>query len=467
MLTYDVDVWSIRKRADRAKPHQVRWRVGPNTFGKSFKLSTQADGRRTELLAALRDRQPFDTESGLPEAELKELLAPTWYAHARAYVAMKWPTVSAKHRASIADALATLTPALVTDTRGAPKPRVLRAALYSWAFRLCHDSEEKWKPRTELETPPEHIAAALNWIERKSLKITDLNTPSVLRSALHALSLKTDGKAAAANTVNRKVPIFSNALRYAVECELLTTIPLDKVDWTAPETDDEIDFRYVPGAGLSKRLIDATVEQGARGEHLRAFFGCLYYAAMRPAEVTDLRKSACHLPDEGWGELVFGASTPRVGSAWTDTGESFDTRGLKRRARKATRSVPIPPVLVRIVREHIETYGVAEDGRLFRASRGGHLLSKEYGEIWKAARLSVLSEADAATPLAEKPYSLRHAGVSLWLTSGVAPAEVARRAGHSIAVLFRFYAKVIHGSQKRSNEQIERALMDEDEEPGK
>ncbi|WP_369362173.1 hypothetical protein AB5L52_00235 [Streptomyces sp. CG4] len=38
------------------------------------------------------------------------------------------------------------------------------------------------------------------------------------------------------------------------------------------------------------------------------------------------------------------------------------------------------------------------------------------------------------------------------------PAEVARRAGHSIAVLFRFYAKAIHRNQQRSNDQIERAL---------
>ncbi|MFF1927308.1 transposase [Streptomyces sp. NPDC058228] len=36
--------------------------------------------------------------------------------------------------------------------------------------------------------------------------------------------------------------------------------------------------------------------------------------------------------------------------------------------------------------------------------------------------------------------------------------EVLRRAGHSIAVLFRFYAKAIHRSQERSNEQIQRAL---------
>ncbi|MBO0654048.1 hypothetical protein J1792_15080 [Streptomyces triculaminicus] len=48
----------------------------------------------------------------------------------------------------------------------------------------------------------------------------------------------------------------------------------------------------------------------------------------------------------------------------------------------------------------------------------------------------------------------------LHTASGVAPAEVARRAGHSIAVLFRFYAKVIHGSQQHFNEKIDKALME-------
>ncbi|WP_314222922.1 hypothetical protein [Streptomyces zaehneri] len=107
---------------------------------------------------------------------------------------------------------------------------------------------------------------------------------------------------------------------------------------------------------------------------------------------------------------------------------------------------------------HRKEFGTAEDGRLFRAPQGGHLLSKEYGEAWKIARLAVLTQSEAASPLADVPYSMRHAGVSLWLESGVSPAEVARRAGHSIAVLFRFYAKAIHRSQQRATEQIQRAL---------
>lgn len=457
MLTYDVKIWSIRKRPNRVAAYQLRWRVGSQPFSKSYRIKAQADGRRSQLMAALRNQEQFDTESGLPGSEVKALNTTTWYAHSCAYAEMKWPDASAKHRASIADTLATITPKLVKDTRGAPAAKVLRLALYSWAYRFVLTSEGL-RPRLDVEQSPDEIVAALDWIKRKSLDMTALETASVVRTALDTLKLKQDGTPAAPNTVKRKRPVLSNCLRYAVERELLTAMPLGKVDWTPPQTEDEIDTRFVPGPKQAKALIDAVGECSVRGRHLRAFFGCLYYAATRPAEAVSLRLDDFTLPDHGWGEVLLSASMARVGSGWTDTGESFDSRGLKKRARKATRPVPIPPVLVRLIREHIAEFGVADDGRLFRAAEGGHLLSKEYGELWKAARISVLTEAEAASPLAEVPYSLRHAGVSLWLESGVAPAEVARRAGHSIAVLFRFYAKAIHRSQRRSNEQIERAL---------
>ncbi|MGW9244687.1 hypothetical protein [Streptomyces badius] len=84
--------------------------------------------------------------------------------------------------------------------------------------------------------------------------------------------------------------------------------------------------------------------------------------------------------------------------------------------------------------------------------------STEYTAIWQAARVKALSPEEAATPLAEVPYSLRHAGVSLWIKAGVDPVEVARRAGHSPAVLWKFYAKILRGHQDASNRMIDPAL---------
>ncbi|MDT0545591.1 tyrosine-type recombinase/integrase [Streptomyces lonegramiae] len=463
MLTYDVDFWSIRKRAGRPKPYELRWRVGSRSHSKSFKFKPQAEGRQSELLAALRDREQFDEETGLPARELAALSSPTWYEHATAYALVKWPRAAAKHRASIAEALAVVTPTLVTTTRGAPDAKVIRDALYPWAFRAVKGTDGKLVPRHSVEEPPEDIHTALSWIADHSMKVNALENPALLRPALDALSLRLDGKKAAENTARRKRMVLSNFLRFTVEERgLLSANPLARVDWTPPETDDEIDFRYVPGPALARSFIKAVRDAGPRGEHLEAFFGCLYYAAMRPAEIASLKAADCTLPPEGseWGELLLGESRPEVGGGWTDDGASYESRSLKRRARGATRSVPIPPVLVRMLREHIERYGTAPDGRLFRAAQGGRVRSTEYCDLWDKARTAVLSEEEAATPLAEVPYSLRHAGVSLWIKSGVDPVEVARRAGHSIAVLFRFYAKILRGDQSRSNQLIAQGLND-------
>ncbi|MGV9242215.1 hypothetical protein [Streptomyces sp. NPDC003710] len=92
------------------------------------------------------------------------------------------------------------------------------------------------------------------------------------------------------------------------------------------------------------------------------------------------------------------------------------------------------------------------------------MASTEYCDIWERARKAVLSRREAASALAAVPYSLRHAGVSFWIKSGVDPAEVAARAGHSIAVLYRFYAKILKGGRQHSDNLIARAL-DEEERP--
>lgn len=448
MLTFDVRIYKIDHRPERPKPFRVRWKVGAKPHSKTYKLSAQADGRRSELMTALREGQQFDEDSGLPASEWKALQQPTWFEHAQAHARMKWPQSSAKSRAARADALATITPALVTDRQGAPKAKVLRTALSCWAFNASGRLPEQ----------PAEIQEALAWIAVKSVRLPALNDSDTIRKALNALSVKLDGKRAADNTIRRKRMVFNNALQYAVERRLLDANPLQFVDWSPPDTDDEIDWRWVPDPQQGRALINAVGQVSDRGRHLKAFFGCILYAATRPAEATDLSLASCTLPEQGWGVLLLAGSSPRAGVMWTDDGQTHDVRGLKRRARKSTREVPIPPVLVQLLREHIEEFGVAPDGRLFRASEGGRLLPNEYAAVWKAARVLALTPAEVASPLAEVPYSGRHTCVSGWLRAGVDPTEVARRAGHSVAVLFRFYAKIINRRQDHANQMIERFL---------
>ena len=60
--------------------------------------------------------------------------------------------------------------------------------------------------------------------------------------------------------------------------------------------------------------------------------------------------------------------------------------------------------------------------------------------------------------LAFRPYDLRHAGVFQWLNSGVPAPEVAARAGQSVDVLLKIYAKCIDGQELGMNDRIMQGL---------
>lgn len=86
-----------------------------------------------------------------------------------------------------------------------------------------------------------------------------------------------------------------------------------------------------------------------------------------------------------------------------------------------------------------------------------------YGEVWAKAREKVLGAAEVASLLARRPYDLRQAGVPLWLSSGVDPMQCTRRAGHTIAVLFRVYERALAQTQERANRRTAAALRERNE----
>ena len=54
-----------------------------------------------------------------------------------------------------------------------------------------------------------------------------------------------------------------------------------------------------------------------------------------------------------------------------------------------------------------------------------------------AARAAAFTNVEYASPLARRPYDLRHAALSTWLNAGVPPTQVAEWAGPSVMVLLR------------------------------
>jgi integrase len=455
-LSHDVQFWRlarIAKATGRRRVHGVRWVVAGRSFSKWFEYEAQADSYRSKLIGAARAGEGFDTDTGLPESFAREHRAVTWFDLACRYVDLKWPHAAAKTRTSIADSLATVTPVLVTTSRGMPDAALLREVLYGWAFHKTH--------REGVQLRGEH-AAALSWLGSHSLPVAALDEKDrrsqLIRRALDALALTMDGRPAAATTIARKRAVFHGVLGYAVELDILPANPLGKITWKAPEVAEEVDRRVV-ARPRQVRLLLAAVEQ-LRPE-LTAFFGCLYYASMRPSEAVSLRQADCvSLPDSGWGLLMLTGSAPRSSSGWTDSGKPHDERHLKHRARKTTRPVPIPPELVALLRSHIKNHGATPDDRLFRGARGAMLSESSYGRIWRQARARALTPAQVASPLVVRSYDLRHSGVTLSLNAGVPAPEVARRAGHGVAVLLRVYAGCIDGQDQLWNTRIDDALRD-------
>ena len=269
-----------------------------------------------------------------------------------------------------------MTVALSAKEPGAPERKVLRQALFGWAFN----------PATRDSDPPEKIAAALGWAERASLPVAELEDTATVRLALAACGKTLTGKAAAGSTQRRKRSVFYNALGYAVEQGHLASNPVDRIQWTTPAVAASVDRRVVVSPAQARSLLAAVRALSERGQHLEAFFACLYYAALRPSEAVMLREADLYLPKKGWGRIVLAASASRAGTAWTDDGTARQERGLKHRADNETRTIPIPPELVRLLRAHIKKYGTTPDGRIFQTARGGILQDSGYNEVWTEAR---------------------------------------------------------------------------------
>jgi integrase len=443
--SFDVSVWSIRRRPGRRRAFEVRWRAGGRAWSRSFTTRRLADGYRAELVRAARRGLDFDPHTGEPAAwAVPARPSQTWHELAAAYAAVKWPGLAAHSRSSLADALATITPALTRDAPRRPPAAVLRAALYTCAFN----------PASPAPAGPA-AAAALAWAERASLPAAALADPAVLRAALEAAATRLDGRRAAATTTARKRAVLHGALAYAVETGLLDANPADRITWHAPKATTAVSPQAAASPAQARSLISAV---GAGHPELEAFFGCLYYAALRPEEAVALRAADCRLPAAGWGALILSRTAPRTAAAWTGNGTGHEDRGLKQRPEHAVRAVPIPPDLITLLRRHLATHGTAPDGRLFPGKRGGILSESVYGRAWQHARTRALDPGHLAAGLARRPYDLRHAALSAWLDAGAPPAQIAARAGHSTRVLLTTYAHPTCGQDHAINHQIDQAL---------
>jgi integrase len=437
--TFVVRIWQVRKFAGKTgTTYRVRWMVGGEQKGRSFATRALADRFRSELVAATNRGELFDVESGLPVSQVPADRTVRWWDWALTFTELKWDTLAPTSRRSITDALTQITLGLCVDGSGRPTEAELRHAMLSWAFVV---------PRRLQGPPPDDLAAVVSWLGRNTVSMADLDDAALVRSVLDRMTKRLDGTPVAATTIARRRAAFFNALEFAVERELIPANPLRRVRWKAPKVSGAVDPVSVVNPSQARALLQR-VGEVPKGDRLVAMFGCMYYAAARPGEAIELRLSNLQLPDQAgeWGWLRLSHNNPSVPGAFSDGGRR-EFRQLKHRAVGDIRMVPCAPALVELLKRHLDRFGAADDGRLFRGPLGGTIRDEEYLGVWRAAREAALTPAEQKSPLAARPYDLRHACVSTWLAADVDSTQVANWAGHSVAVLHRVYAHVVSGRE--------------------
>ncbi len=390
-FSYEVRFWEIRANAGKNRPYEVRWVVAGHEKSRSFTTKALARNWLAELVSAAKSGETFDIETGLPKSKLVSSV--TWLQHATEFMDMKWPRAATNYRRNLANSLAAATLVLVRNHKGEPPRDVQRRALSCWAFN----------PLKRDGAMPDEIARALKWITSVSLPMAELESKAWARKVLDAMAVQANGKPASAASIATQRAHVGNAYLYAVELERIKVNPLNQVSWKPPKLDDELDLRVVVTPQQARSLLEAVARDRWSGPTLKAFFALLYFAGLRPGEAMALKPSDCFLPKSGWGRIALAGSRPGVSRAWSDDDAYFEDRPLKHRSERAVRYVPIPAELVQILREHIHSYDVANNIRLFLNTNGGTPDHGTYTAVWRRARVAVFSPEQVNSPLAWRP----------------------------------------------------------------
>ncbi|MCL3994760.1 tyrosine-type recombinase/integrase [Streptomyces lavenduligriseus] len=160
---------------------------------------------------------------------------------------------------------------------------------------------------------------------------------------------------------------------------------------------------------LSERRIGALLRWAQKNPGIPGavfpFLASMAGAALLPGEATRLRVHDVTLPEKGFGEVRVRA------------GES--------------RSVPLTPEIVGVLRQWIDQAGLKPGDLLFPGERGGPLPSSVYRKAWKQACEAVLSREEREAGVGERVAILRESCLDLWLKAGVPVWVVAEWAGLS------------------------------------
>ena len=424
----EVKVYGVQDRRSTVQaklPWVVRYTIDGRHRSKSFRTRIEADRYRSLLLQAVQAGGRFNETTGEPESwqtPLRDLRVHEW---SRRWLAEQWQEWQPRTRTSATEGLARFVTTAVEH--GAKPPEGLRVYLYS---ALSPDSEGGREAQYE------------KWLAKNCLTLGELDRERIA-DIDRKLSLKLDGTPMAANTATRIRIVARASIQSAIEAgaaaaDVWPQRSKSRARRKVSRTRRSVDIRTLPGPAVMAEAIDAIVTQQPASRTYRVMTAVAYYAGLRPSEVVMLRVRSGELPTEGWGRLDV-----------TEADISFDETG---EPKTGPRTVPIPPVLVNILREWIEENKFTSPDRLLFRTRNNTMPS---GSNWARAWHRAL-ESVGQKPL--RVYDCRHAAATTWLRAGMPLGETARRLGHSVETLVSTYVGALDDEEHIANQRIDTYL---------
>ncbi|HEX2857073.1 MAG TPA: tyrosine-type recombinase/integrase [Propionibacteriaceae bacterium] len=307
----------------------------------------------------------------------------------------------------------------------------------------------QWKPaEPEKITAPLFTAYAEEWLAGRELKprtrseyrriLTTLEdrlggleldqiTPAVVRTWYRKLDPATPTARAHAYALLRTIlgSAVDEELLAANPCRIRGASTTKRVHKIKPATPDELD-----------QIAAAMPRRYGLMVHLAA------WCALRYGELAELRRSDLHLTRDRAGNLTSGVISVQRAVTWPADG-TLDDRGRAThpvvgspKSDAGVRDVSIPPHLLPLVAEHLDTFAQAgRDGLLFPNAEGEHL---HHGSLYRVFR--------TARKAAGRPdlrwHDLRHTGATMAAQAGATTRELMDRLGHSTAGVAMRYQHV-------------------------
>lgn len=452
-MNQKVNVFSLQHRPHANLPHIVKWTVDGGHRSRAFRTKALADRYRSRLVGAHEQGEAFSPATGEPESW--SAVPETFLTLAQRVVRSKWPTWSPMSRRAAVESIEAACIALV-------HPQAPPAPSYGPVKQNDLNPMRRWLwdcvllPEKDARAPRSEEEAHAAWLTRWSLPIKAIDAKAI-KAVRPALSVGVNGKPLGPDTLGKRRNNLSLVLTEAVTDGLLASNPVSVSRWTVAQDADEVDQRLLLSPQQCRDLIGVIGSVSWTSSRYTAYLHTLWLAGLRPSEATGLIYDLddVQLPESGWGRLILRGGTVYTSRRWNDEDDNFADRGLKWRSRKSIREIPLPPELVEILRNHVKEHDVQVGDRLFTNSKGEPVDPGALGKLWRTGK----KKADLTGAVAGvRIYDLRHSHATLALRAGVPVPEVARRLGHSPAVLLKHYAGVVKEDEETGNRLIERAL---------